>query len=405
MSMKNIRYLLLSLLTGIVLLLAFYINGSDVAQGSTPQRGSIVSYDGSVKVFPNGRTPEKRPEDHGDLRSDGYNRDQLWVAGDSFSRAHIKFPNQGPLVKAGEDNTNTFYTFPCRIRLGGTTVAWGVSPVGYSICEGVVVSLNNSSSVASKASSQELANGELAPGEITLKRLEEQTLIRAYQQDNDIAVDVLVGTIQIAGLNGEIFDVGAGERYVQTPETGNIEAVDVTETARSPSVEDFLDQDNWPSDVEQLLDDLKSQLPGVPQLTEAEQEILNTHNELRAKVDVPPLSWSPELARFAQEWADELSRLSDRNLAHRGGGASGAGENIAAGGSVDIMLNLWAEEEDDYNPSTGQCRSGRTCGHYTQMVWRNTTEIGCGIASHGIYGRVMVCNYSPPGNFIGQRPY
>ena len=158
--------------------------------------------------------------------------------------------------------------------------------------------------------------------------------------------------------------------------------------------ENFLDEANWSSDVESLLDDFKLQI-----------QVIHTHNDLRAKVDVPPLSWSPELAELAQEWADELSRRGNRSLDHRDDRPSGTGENAAAGGAVDTMLDLWSEEENNYNPSTGQCRPGTTCDHYSQMVWRNTTEIGCGIAPHRGYRRVMVCNYSPPGNFVGERAY
>jgi hypothetical protein len=48
------------------------------------------------------------------------------------------------------------------------------------------------------------------------------------------------------------------------------------------------------------------------------------------------------------------------------------------------------------------------CGHYTQVVWRNTERVGCGYSTcqaQGFNFEVWVCNYDPPGNFIGQAPY
>ncbi|NET40232.1 MAG: hypothetical protein F6K19_51255 [Cyanothece sp. SIO1E1] len=57
-------------------------------------------------------------------------------------------------------------------------------------------------------------------------------------------------------------------------------------------------------------------------------------------------------------------------------------------------------------PNTGQCRGNQSsCYHYTQVVWRRTNKLGCGIADHRRLGKIVVCNYDPPGNFLGQRPY
>jgi hypothetical protein len=48
------------------------------------------------------------------------------------------------------------------------------------------------------------------------------------------------------------------------------------------------------------------------------------------------------------------------------------------------------------------------CGHYTQVVWRASTQIGCGVTSCGSGFNMqteVICNYSPAGNFIGEKPY
>jgi pathogenesis-related protein 1 len=55
-----------------------------------------------------------------------------------------------------------------------------------------------------------------------------------------------------------------------------------------------------------------------------------------------------------------------------------------------------------------QSLNSNGCGHYTQVVWRNTQRVGCGYStcqSQGYTFEIWVCNYDPPGNFIGQTPY
>jgi hypothetical protein len=56
----------------------------------------------------------------------------------------------------------------------------------------------------------------------------------------------------------------------------------------------------------------------------------------------------------------------------------------------------------DYKSNT--CHQGGPCGHYTQVVWSGTRELGCGVA-RSPSREIWVCNYNPPGNYIGQRPY
>merc|ERR1711970_1279230 len=45
-------------------------------------------------------------------------------------------------------------------------------------------------------------------------------------------------------------------------------------------------------------------------------------------------------------------------------------------------------------------------GHYTAIVWAGTTHVGCGKARcPGDGGDIITCNYFPPGNYEGERPY
>jgi pathogenesis-related protein 1 len=140
----------------------------------------------------------------------------------------------------------------------------------------------------------------------------------------------------------------------------------------------------------------------------------SAHNAIRAGVGVGPLTWDPALAVIAQGWADQCVDqdapigLIDHNDNRSDTYPEYVGENVyGSGGSASgtDATALWASEESDYDYATNTC-SG-ICGHYTQIVWRDTTKIGCGISScPGLtYGNSVVCNYAPGGNVGGQRPY
>ena len=130
--------------------------------------------------------------------------------------------------------------------------------------------------------------------------------------------------------------------------------------------------------------------------------MLAAHNEVRERVNVPPLAWSRHLAEYAQDWADRL--LREGKFQHRSNPVYG--ENIfeISGGpaSPGEVVAAWASEVRGYNYRANKCRG--MCGHYTQLIWSRTREVGCAAAGAG-RREVWVCNYDPPGNWIGQRPY
>ncbi len=132
------------------------------------------------------------------------------------------------------------------------------------------------------------------------------------------------------------------------------------------------------------------------------REMLAAHNAVRARLGIAPLTWSNRLAERSQDWANAL--LAQRQFVHRPN--SNYGENLfeirGATASPAQVVSAWAGESRTYDYKTNKCRG--QCGHYTQIVWRDTKEVGCGVARGG--GRqVWVCNYDPPGNWVGQRPY
>jgi pathogenesis-related protein 1 len=165
--------------------------------------------------------------------------------------------------------------------------------------------------------------------------------------------------------------------------------------------------------------------------------ITAAHNVVRAMVStqpaLPDLTWSPMLAAYAQEWATQLA--SDPSTCaqpvHRSGSdlqAKNYGENLAAfsgrGGVGNVStaqqaVNGWASEVSCWTYGTilgsEQCNMTCTtnlhsdgCGHYTQIVWRKSLLLGCGVATC-MNGQstedIWICNYSPAGNFVGQAPY
>ena len=143
------------------------------------------------------------------------------------------------------------------------------------------------------------------------------------------------------------------------------------------------------------------------------REFVAAHNAVRAAVQrpatypgpwapVPPLTWSDEVASTAQAWAEHLRDTRKCGLLHSD---TRYGENLAAGKKVDAerAVRMWAGEIDKYRYEPKYEFDTRT-GHYTQLVWRKTTQIGCGRASCG-RNSVVVCRYSPPGNSIGKAPY
>jgi pathogenesis-related protein 1 len=132
------------------------------------------------------------------------------------------------------------------------------------------------------------------------------------------------------------------------------------------------------------------------------QSMLDAHNAIRARVGVPPLVWSDQLAEVAQDWANHL--IATGALSHRPDNSYGENIYTISGGTAtpSKVVGLWAKEAPGYDIRRNSC-SG-VCGHYTQIVWGKTPAVGCAVA-HAPRREIWVCNYDPPGNVIGYRPY
>lgn len=131
-------------------------------------------------------------------------------------------------------------------------------------------------------------------------------------------------------------------------------------------------------------------------------ELLAPQNAVRASVGEAPLEWSDRLADAAQVWAAHLAATGQ--FAHYQGDPYGENLYEITGGSASPqeVVDAWADEARYYDIATNSCTS--VCGHYTQIVWRSTRAVGCGVAGGGDR-EVWVCEYDPPGNVIGFRPY
>ena len=139
--------------------------------------------------------------------------------------------------------------------------------------------------------------------------------------------------------------------------------------------------------------------------------LLAAHNQVRAAIGVPPLMWNARLAADALIWANELAATGRFEHSPDAPDAEPQGENLWAGTprafSPESMVGLWTAERVDYLPGVFPNNSGsgdvERVGLYTQMIWRETRQVGCATAV-GKREEFLVCRYSEAGNVYGQRP-
>ena len=137
-------------------------------------------------------------------------------------------------------------------------------------------------------------------------------------------------------------------------------------------------------------------------------EILKAHNRYRSELNIVPLKWSDKLAKDAKVWADRLA--GEKRMYHSSG--TGEGENLWMGTSgyysLTQMVDGWGGEKKYYKngifPHVSTSGNWSAVGHYTQIIWRNTTEVGCAKTTGG-GNDFFVCRYSPQGNYIGEKVY
>lgn len=147
-----------------------------------------------------------------------------------------------------------------------------------------------------------------------------------------------------------------------------------------------------------------------PSATEAER-LLSAHNAERARLGVPGLRWNSALARDAGQWARVLA---ERGVLQHADGSqrSGKGENLwmgtAGAWQAEAMVGMFLDERRHFRaaafPDVSRTGNWADVGHYSQIVWRETREVGCAIDT-GKGQDVLVCRYHPAGNVMGEAPF
>lgn len=121
--------------------------------------------------------------------------------------------------------------------------------------------------------------------------------------------------------------------------------------------------------------------------------VLSAHNTRRALHGAPALTWNTDMASYA-------SSISSKCVFEHSGGPYG--ENLAAGyPTPDDAIEAWYVENTSYNYAAGLF--SEATGHFTQLVWKSATMVGCGIATCGTSttpGDMLTCEYDT-GNVIG----
>ncbi|OHC90699.1 MAG: SCP-like extracellular [Sideroxydans sp. RIFOXYB12_FULL_59_6] len=149
------------------------------------------------------------------------------------------------------------------------------------------------------------------------------------------------------------------------------------------------------------------------------EEMLGTHNHWRELVGVPPLQYSAELAASSRQWAEQLQQDNHCRMRHSSPDGK-YGENLYWASAIKWsdgkrelqqvaarqVVDSWASERSDFDYEHNSCAPSKMCGHYTQVIWRSTTLVGCGAAvCEDTKEQVWVCRYQTPGNWVGERPY
>jgi hypothetical protein len=137
--------------------------------------------------------------------------------------------------------------------------------------------------------------------------------------------------------------------------------------------------------------------------------ILQQHNTYRSALQLPDLVWSPALAGDALAWGEHLASIDkgQHDMSIRGKEGENLWWGTADAYSYTDMVAMWGNEKNNFRygvfPDVNASRSAMV-GHYTQIVWKNTTSVGCALVGNGKTD-FLVCRYAVPGNVVGEKPY
>ncbi|TMW69097.1 hypothetical protein Poli38472_001253 [Pythium oligandrum] len=128
---------------------------------------------------------------------------------------------------------------------------------------------------------------------------------------------------------------------------------------------------------------------------------LNAHNKARKEVGVPLLKWDENLAKKGKNWATHMEK--NKFFGHNTPGKNDAQMNNLYSGTscVDAVAAFYKEKNKLPKDRIVRAHNYQQYGHYTMMVWRKTTRVGCGRGPN----KNVACYYEVPGNMIGQAAY
>lgn len=137
-------------------------------------------------------------------------------------------------------------------------------------------------------------------------------------------------------------------------------------------------------------------------------EALDRHNFYRNKHNVPSLKINSKLNKFSQNWADELAKTD--KASHRPNNAYG--ENIYTIKSTEQVTELGVKAVDswyseikffNFQGSNDDMAASTKAFHFTQLIWKDSEELGVGASKSPKSGKIyVVCNYDPHGNIRSQ---
>jgi len=162
-----------------------------------------------------------------------------------------------------------------------------------------------------------------------------------------------------------------------------------------------------------LLTAMASMLVGAQGFrNDLDARLLASHNRERATLGLRPMHWNAGLAQGAQEWAEHLARTGRFEHSPDLPGQPLLGENIWGGTpgayQPEGMVGLWIEEKRHFQsgifPAVSTTDRVGDISHYTQVVWSDTREVGCGLAE-AAGEEILVCRYNSPGNIRGRKPF
>jgi glioma pathogenesis-related protein 2 len=148
-------------------------------------------------------------------------------------------------------------------------------------------------------------------------------------------------------------------------------------------------------------------------LTTLRRNILTEHNTYRSTHHSPALTTSDSLDKSAQKWANYLA--TKKTFEHSNNPQIGENIYVSYGQESSLKaktlaenaVKFWYREVANYN-YTKPGFSDNT-GHFTQVVWKKTTQVGCGAARGTVVSQgrqvnafYVVCQYSPAGNNLKQ---